>query len=376
MSFLHNFSYQTMALVGDIPWGSDFGEWWQRFLSNDVLNPIFRESTQSLAIICGEIYNACNNVARGFFHAALNFISINGGQSSQSNATIFALGIGPIISDIAIALATLIVIYGFIVENLDFHTYDGWDRVIRFLIRLCVIVPLVQGFKFDGKIFMYVRQIVNNFNKVLLTGHQGTWDVSNIEHFYFPSFTNTISMDNYDAITSAIHASSFYVGISTGIWNGILIDVFAPAIAKLVYIIIFAFLGFITIKKGVKLFTMVFPYAVELKIMCMFFPIAIAFFGSHSTQHVAQSYLRRFFAVSLTGAMYVLVALTFTLFHSATDVSLILNSIVADGGLGIFSTIAGSMDDIWGISTTLLRLSILEQLWTKADQYAGHVYGV
>lgn len=99
-------------------------------------------------------------IITGVFNAFFGLLELNGHSAAS-------LTWAPKIFDsaliIAYTLTFVICIYGFLIENLDFHTYDGWDRVIRLLLRIVIVSILIAA---SGEILRAGRSIILGVNEL------------------------------------------------------------------------------------------------------------------------------------------------------------------------------------------------------------------
>lgn len=95
-----------------------------------------------VTVIGSWIMEIINKLITGMFNGFFYMLDTGGGSTAWLSwrPTIFNSAL-----TIAYMLTFCICVYGFLIENLDFHTYDGWDRVIRLLIRIVVVTIMISA---------------------------------------------------------------------------------------------------------------------------------------------------------------------------------------------------------------------------------------
>lgn len=381
----------------------------------------------------GKMLMSCgDHIINGVFQTFVYYLGI--GKNSAyveaiSERGIFFNGVCVIAGTLAFAIC----IYGFLIENLDFHTYDGWDRVIRLLIRIALIsimlafIPdiLEQVEKliinanayigeqevallgsesllnrtysptYGGKIGSYwpgtattAGGVNINFNNELLkdtnlsiSGLAGAWTTFNSWFSVITIPTDGIcpiqpAAGYPSAITEAAKTSS---SIMTGLRLSV---IFEPAsfiyvcwcvLTHCIAIIAMIALTVLILKKIFKMALNLLVPFIELRILLTCFPIGLAFYASHSTQHVAQSYVRNLFKTGLQFAFKILViivmGLTGTALLSRIDIMSWVDATTVN------QLTYGHANDIVKLFMSLMVLTVTEMALDRTEHLSAKVFG-
>lgn len=294
------------------------------------------------------------------------------------------------IQGIAVALALFLLIYGFIVENLDFHIQDGWNIVIRFLVKVALITPAIYAWpKIGGMIINIVNGFKSNGNGIA-SGFNTESILKSL--FYIPSGGDLTSftqagVDGFSGKatltglgSSLMEIISFGFGAEVGISNWL--SDYVPSVMHLVACVLIIVLTFSVVKKMFKvLIDFSLPY-IEFAVLITFVPLAIAFYASRSTMNIGQRYFRKLVSIGCLNSfrllgLYAITKLPTILgFHNGlTDVVGSYTQInVASVNIDVMLP-GSSWTVLVLLIVSVLSIHIAEAFLNKSEQLIGTVLG-
>lgn len=310
-----------------------------------ILELILIALDKILSNIANPLLEIANDIGNNVWHGISNIFTKNYFTADYEAFKSLTL--------IAYTLVIVICIYGFLVENLDFHTYDGWDRVIRFFLRLVIVSILMTSCM---SIFQSANEALTNTNKLILNYYNNTWlqdmpvsaaenipsegHFSGIPYPYWPGETiseldftddiewnlgelvlnstgsvpaiiaDLVNMATEDRTALPLDPDASQVGIPNDLarviadntWSKYLVGGFFnisdfilvlwAVVTHLIAMIACCALVFLIIKKTFKIGINLIIPSIEFFVLSAAFPIGLSFFASHSTQHVGQGYIR------------------------------------------------------------------------------------
>lgn len=290
--------------------------------------------------------------------------------------------LGATMIQIAGYLALFFVIYGFVIENLDFHTYDGWDRVIRLLIRCAIIIPLTNRAyiiaeyigsattAFKSMIMSEVYQGVSGTGTIF-TSTDGTETTTNFFNMYvMPSFDRICNDEMWDSLSSL--EDSFGARLGGFALGGPLVALFLSAIVRIIVSVFVVIVGVMIVKKVLEIAQIALIPVIEFKILYFFAPVAIAFYGSHATQHVGQSYLRNLLVVGMENAIRLLILVT--VYTKLGWIWSSFSAIFTSWHAGVDGNSLGFEVTIGTVLLVFIKLSLVKTLFERTNSISAKVF--